>query len=325
MTIRLQAITLQGFRAYLAQQVFDLRPGKSLAVLAPNAKGKSSLVDAIEVFFSETGSLVRLGAKKSDTKAGPEALEHVLAEKRKIVPSIKLAFRDAPAAEYSEERLVKRPPAARPRIATDIWSGCKHDFVVRGHELRAFVETQTPEERYGEVSRWFGLTPLVTSQKNLRTLRKKVTEMAGDQKVLAARATDISKATGGAVTSLSEIDIIKWINDVLLAALDKTITLGSLKEDDPAFLRIKEQKKSEDDALGLTGLDQLMTALRTVAEEKGGKVIGHALDFRSALAALSSAQDAEAKEKTAAEKSVFASVWKEAQHVLTDDKRTIEV
>jgi energy-coupling factor transporter ATP-binding protein EcfA2 len=323
MTIKLQAITLQGFRAYLAQQAFDLRPGKSLAVFAPNAKGKSSLVDAIEVFFSETGSIVRLGAKKSDTKAGPEALEHVLAEKKKIAPSIQLVFRDPPAAEYGEERQVKRPPAARPKIATDIWNGCKHDFVVRGHELRAFVETQTPEERYAEVSKWFGLTPLVTSQKNLRTLRKKVTEMAGDDKVLVARATDISKATGGAVTSLAEADLIQWINGVLLAALDKTITLGSLKSDDPGYLSIKEQKSIEDDALGLTGLDQLLAALRAVAEEKDGTVVGRARDFATKVAALKSARDSEAKEKVAAEKSVFVRVWEEAQSVLT--KGTLEL
>lgn len=318
MTLKLQAITLQGFRAYLAQQTFDLRPGKSLAVFAPNAKGKSSLVDAIEVFFSETGSVVRLGAKKSDTKAGPEALEHVLAAKKKIVPSIQLVFRNPPAAEYGEERQVKRPPAPRPSIATDIWNGCKHDFVVRGHELRAFVESQTPEERYAEVSKWFGLTPLVTSQKNLRTLRKKVTEMAGDDKVLAARLTDISNATGGAVLDLAEADIIKWINGFLLAALDKTFSLGSLKSDDPGYLSIKEQKRKEEDALGLTGLDQLLTALRGVADEKDGAVVGRAWDYRTTVAALISARESEAQEKSAAEKSVFAKVWEESQHVLVN-------
>lgn len=83
MTMRLVELSLQGFRAYLAQKSFDLRPGKSLAVFAPNAKGKSSLIDAIEVFFSESGTLKRLGQKKSDTKAGPEALDHVAAETKR--------------------------------------------------------------------------------------------------------------------------------------------------------------------------------------------------------------------------------------------------
>lgn len=318
MTIKLQAIRVQGFRAYLAEQVFDLRPGKSLAVFAPNAKGKSSLVDAIEVFFSETGSLLKLGAKKSDTKAGPEALEHVLAEKKKITPTIQLVFRDPPAAELTAERPVRRPPAIRPQLATDILTGCKHDFVIRGHELRSFVEVQTPEERYVEVSKWFGLTPLVTSQKNLRTLRRKVTEMANDQQVLQARVSDISKATAGAVTGQSEPDILKWVNGELLPALDKTITLTSLREDDPGSLRIKELKKAEDDALGVTALDQLLTALKTVVEEKDGVATGRALDFKVACDSLEASKQSEIKERAAAEKSVFAQVWDEAYKVLTD-------
>jgi energy-coupling factor transporter ATP-binding protein EcfA2 len=318
MSIKLQEISLQGFRAYLAKQSFDLRPGKSLAVFAPNARGKSSLVDAIEVFFSETGSLARLGQKKSDTKAGPEALEHVLAEKQKIVPSVRLMFRDPPALEYGDDRQVRRPPAARSKTATDILNGCRHDFVIRGHELRAFVESHTPEERYGEVSKWFGLTPLVTTQKNLRTLRKKVTEIAGDQKVLAARQADVSKATGGAVDSLEEADIVAWVNSVLLAALDKSVNLGSMRENDSGYLKIKERKKAEDDALGVTALDQLMNALSSLADEKDGTSIGYVFDFRVAVDGLRRAEHAEANERAAAEQSVFAEVWEKAQQLLSD-------
>jgi hypothetical protein len=319
MTFSLQEIALQGFRAYLVPQLFDLRPGKSLGVFASNAKGKSSLVDAVEVFFSESGSLDRLGSKKSDTKAGPEALEHVSAGKKKIVPSVRLAFRDPPAAERSETRQIKRPPAKCPTVATDILSGCKHAFIIRGHELRAFVERHTPEDRYSEVSRWFGLTPLVTSQKNLRTLRKRVTEMAGDDKVLNARASDIAKATAGAVTTLEEQDIIEWINDVLLASLDKSVVLGSFNAADPGYLTLKQKKRDEDDALGLSALDQLLSALREVAREEDGKSEGRAVSFRLAISALADAQKAEAKERASASKSLFAEVWEKAQHVLNDD------
>jgi len=80
----IQSISLQGFRAYLAEQTFELPDGKSLAIYAPNAKGKSSLVDAIEFFFSAQGTLKRLGERKSGTQAGPEALEHVLADQKKV-------------------------------------------------------------------------------------------------------------------------------------------------------------------------------------------------------------------------------------------------
>lgn len=47
--ISIERLTIVGFRAYLKEQSFRLRTKKGptpLAVFAPNAKGKSSLVDA---------------------------------------------------------------------------------------------------------------------------------------------------------------------------------------------------------------------------------------------------------------------------------------
>jgi hypothetical protein len=247
-----------------------------------------------------------------------------LAEKKKIVPSIRLVFRDPPAPERGDSRQVKRPPANRPKIATEILNGCKHDFVVRGHELRAFVERDTPEDRYSEVSKWFGLTPLVTSQKNLRTLRKKVTEMAGDDKMLRARVSDIATATGGEVTTLEESAIIEWINGVLLAALDKSVVLGSFMDADPGYLTLKQKKREEEDALGLSALDQLLTALRNVAQEKDGKIEGRAVSFRLAMSALADATKAEGRERASAAKSVFAEIWEQVQRVLTDDSIALQ-
>ncbi len=64
--ITIERLTIAGFRAYLHEQEVTLRQHatpKSLAVFAPNAKGKSSLVDALEFFFSEDGTLERLGQR----------------------------------------------------------------------------------------------------------------------------------------------------------------------------------------------------------------------------------------------------------------------
>lgn len=323
MTVRVQEISLQGFRAYLAKQSFDLRQGKSLAVFAPNARGKSSLVDAIDFFFSDSGTISKLGLKKSDTQAGPEALEHVAAEAKKIPPSVGLVFRKSPDKEQPAIRPIQRPAAVRPAIATAIRSGCKHDFVIRGHELRAFVEEHTPETRYSEVSKWFGLTPLVTAQKNLRTLRREVTKAVGDQSLLATRAKDVANATLGAVTSLEESDLLKWINDVLLAALDKSIRLVSLSEEDPGYLTLKERKKAEDDTIGVTGLEQLLLAISSIRDVKEETTLGRLVDFKTTVVALRSAIEAEAKERATAEKSVFSTVWEEAQRLLSDDSTQI--
>ena len=62
--ITIESFEVQGFRAYLKPQSFSLRTGSkptNLAIFAPNAKGKSSLVDAFEYYFSEDATLERLG------------------------------------------------------------------------------------------------------------------------------------------------------------------------------------------------------------------------------------------------------------------------
>ena len=83
--ITIEELSIAGFRAYLEGQTIRLREGnttKSLAVYAPNAKGKSSLVDAIDFYLSNEGTLERLGLRRSGTQAGPEALEHVKAREK---------------------------------------------------------------------------------------------------------------------------------------------------------------------------------------------------------------------------------------------------
>jgi hypothetical protein len=71
--IKIEAVRLEGFRAYLQSQTFPLWRGKtplSLAVFAPNAKGKSGLVDGFEFYFSDNATLERLGNRKGVVPSG---------------------------------------------------------------------------------------------------------------------------------------------------------------------------------------------------------------------------------------------------------------
>ena len=82
-SVMIEKLELQGFRAYLKPQTLTLASGKtplSLAIFAPNAKGKSSLVDSFEYYFSEDATLKRLGKRASQTHAGPTAIAHVEAK-----------------------------------------------------------------------------------------------------------------------------------------------------------------------------------------------------------------------------------------------------
>src|SRR3546814_13300519 len=75
----LQSLCLSGFRAYLTPKTFDFTKKPCLAIYAPNGKGKSSVIDALEFVFSKDGTLDRLGQKAIHNQAGQLALVHNMA------------------------------------------------------------------------------------------------------------------------------------------------------------------------------------------------------------------------------------------------------
>jgi hypothetical protein len=179
MPILIDAFKLQGFRAYLEPQTINLCRGDkslSLAVFAPNAKGKSSLADALEYYFSEDATLTRLGKRQLQTHAGPLAMENVEADKCGITPAVHLWFRQD-KDRFDEAREVSKSiksPYPLPNAATRVLSTIKVPFIIRGYELRSFIEDATPEDRYKDVASWFALDPLARIQQNLRAIRREV-------------------------------------------------------------------------------------------------------------------------------------------------------
>jgi len=122
--ITIEKLTIWGFRAFLEGQIFHLtsegRP-QSLAVFAPNARGKSSFVDALEFFFSDQGTLERLGQRRSGTHAGREALAHFKAEERRVESRVAVGFREG-SEIFEDVRALgdpdpRRPPGAERRSA----------------------------------------------------------------------------------------------------------------------------------------------------------------------------------------------------------------
>src|SRR5660398_22556 len=164
--ITIEALRIEGFRAYLQPQTVNLCRGKtplSLAVFAPNAKGKSSLVDAFEYYFSDEATLARLGKRQAQTHAGPRALEHVDARKNGVTPGVRFWFRQG-NDKFDETRPVSTAAPPLPDAATRVLSSIKPPFIIRGHELRSFVEEHTPENRYKEISTWFALSLIHISE-----------------------------------------------------------------------------------------------------------------------------------------------------------------
>lgn len=318
----IQSIKLQGFRAYLHEQTFELPKGQSLSIFAPNAKGKSSLVDGVEFYFSSAGTLHRLGQRRSDMQSGPEALEHVQAEEKKIPSLVDVRFRKG-NQDLGEVRRVTRPPSPLTKSAREILEQCKHDFIIRGHELRQFVEGRSAEDRYRDVSGWFGLTPLLTAQKNLRALRRRIKEQAESDAKLSVRLADLRKATNGAVGAWSDAAAITWLNQNVLHPLDQALSLQTLAAIDPAYVTAKSRQQEEADSLGLTALNRLTEAAHRIFASVDEKEGGALVEFEASATAHTVARELEIQERAKAAHAAFNDVWTSAQRLLANNEIAI--
>ena len=162
----LQTLTISGFRAFLEPKTLDFSEKRCLAIFAPNGYGKSSVIDALEFMLSEHGTLTRLGQRAVNNQAGPAALAHNLAKENEIAPSVAISLvsgkkiTNGSRPAFDKDR---RMPAAAAMLKS-LQKVCP---IIRGYELRKFVEEQTPEQRYADIANWLQLGPLVTVQKNI--------------------------------------------------------------------------------------------------------------------------------------------------------------
>lgn len=330
--ITIEALKLAGFRAYLKPQTVDLYRDKtplSLAVFAPNATGKSSLVDAIEYYFSEDATLARLGKRQAQTRAGPGAMEHVDAEESGVTPAVHLWFKQD-KDKFDEARPVSKSGKSAcplPEPATRVLSSIKLPFIIRGYELRSFVETDTPEDRYKDVISWFALDPLLTIQQNLRALRRNVKKTAESKTEENERLRDLKQITQNAVATWDEANACSWFNIHVLAHLDKKLTLAKLSNEDTGYQELVKRKNAEDDRLGLGTLEQLtadVEVLLASPEKEGEKPKGKIIVFEDAASAHAAAVAREAEERSKASQAVFNDVWASAKRVFEDNEADFE-
>jgi len=331
--ITIEELSLAGFRAFLMEQTFKLRHGerpKSLAVFAPNAMGKSSLVDALEFFFSDEGTLKRLGKRRSGTQAGKEALEHVKAEDAGIIPKVSVTFHNS-TGQFGDTRVVTQSDAPKPDAAMRVLQARKLDFIIRGYELRRFVEDQTPLERYQEVSEWFGLSFLVEIQKNVRTLRLRINRYLEDDKATAERLKDLSTATGGVLTAWNEEEVLGWINQTQIYPIEPALTLSVLDKNSQNYRIVQEREEEEKKRIGLATLEQVINGIKVLyvkdAPQPDGstKEAGAIIEFRKADKVVQAARVLEKEERAKSEKAVFREVWEIASKLFENPEVTIDV
>lgn len=327
--VTIERFRLEGFRAYLQPQAFPLCRGRmplSLAVLAPNAKGKSSLVDAFEFYFSDDGTLVRLGKRAAERNAGRVALEHVNAQAKGVAREVHFSFCQG-AEKFDDKRVVVPQGSPLPMAAQRVLENCALPFVIRGHELRAFVEQQTSEERYKEIAAWFGLDPLLDIQKSLRALRRQVKQRAESTTERQERLRDLARTTGNVVTEWDDTAVCRWLYDDVLAKLDKALTLAAISETDTGYQELKKRKVAEDESIGLASLKRFLTqtdALYQEPTEEGESPTGTVVAFELAAVTHASAVSKEAEERVKASQTVFNDVWTAAKAVFVNKYVALE-
>ncbi|AHM05765.1 hypothetical protein roselon_03510 [Roseibacterium elongatum DSM 19469] len=318
------SLTLEGFRAYLQPKTFDFSKKPCLAIFAPNGKGKSSVIDAIEFLFSENGTLERLGQRTLNNQAGPPALMHYGAQAAGITPTVR--FTTITGKTISEG---SRSAAGNPRpihaAATAMKAGFVVPPIIRGYTLRAFVETHSPENRYNDVADWLQLSPLVDVQKNLRLLRRDVKAAAESTTEKERLATLLRTETAQAVQAWDEVAVLSFINKSIIAPLDPALMLTALSAEDESFVEIGKRVEAEEKRVGLAGLKLIRSSVaalwqKTVPENGGDvKLTGAIADFEKALAAQADAKATEADERDKASGAVFRSVWTEAEKLFAED------
>ena len=319
-SVWIEKMELQGFRVFLQKQTLSLASNGaplSLAIFGPNARGKSSLVDSIEYYFSSDSTLERLGRRTLQTRAGPIAVEHVDAQDEGINTKVHFWFRQG-AEKFDEERPVASPiPGAASRILSTI----KVPFVIRGHELRKFVEETTPGDQYKELANWFGLDPLLKIQQNLRTLRRRVRERADSTVAADERSRDLTLLIDGEVVTWDEQGVCNWFNNNILAALDDSLAFTSFSRDDPTLAILSIRKEAEQEQLGLAQLRRASSLLKELDSPPEGTDKEHGVNivsFEWATLRLREAIVHEGVERSKASDSVFSQVWNDAKKLFDD-------
>jgi ABC-type lipoprotein export system ATPase subunit len=326
----LRTLGLTGFRAFLQPKTFDFGKKRCLAIFAANGNGKSSVIDALEFMFSKDGTLERLGQRTINNQAGPAALAHNRAGEAKIAPGVAISFINGKDVTDGSRPATgaKRPI---PAVAATVNTCFVVDPIVRGHGLRAFVESHTAEERYAYVAAWLQLGPLVDVQRNLRALRTQVKAEAEDTDVLRRVNVQVGKETAQAVDEWDDGVVLGYINASVLALLDKALAFKSLHVADPAYAELVKRAQVEERQVGLAGLRQIRQATAALHAESTDETTGEAVTtgaiptFETAATKLGAATTAEADERGKAANVVFQALWKAAEPLFAIDAQAPEM
>lgn len=241
--VTLRAIELSAFRAYLEKTKIKLHRNNiplSLVIFGANGMGKSSLVDALEFYFSKEGTLYRLGKNPSVGQTGRAAMRHVDASKNNAKTYVHLWFKQG-SQEFDSTRHIDLP---RTGNAETLQNLIKVRFIIRGYQLRRKLEWQAPRFQYQDFLEWFGLNSIDDFQYRLENLKRYVANKINNKTDVNRQLLHLRSVTNRVVSEWSEEKALDWLNSSILSSLDEPIKFNSLSIEDPAFRELTSKKQS---------------------------------------------------------------------------------
>ena len=279
-----------------------------MAILAPNGNGKSSLVDAFEYYFaSGKPGIARLGMKSSGKYAGPRFITHVSANKNDKKISIKFTQNNSPLEGT-------RTDYSMPDVVKQILPLIKVPFIIRDYELREFVQ----ENQYNKLVDWFNLKPLDMIQENLRTLKKRINGLKDkyDGDVLL---TQLKMFTHHEFQTGDESEVLKWLNENVLAKLNEPIKFEKMSDDDPAFQKLVRRSEMEQISITAGHLNNLLSVIRNLLVPNTApqaEPTGLIVAFEKAVSCFKNATANVNDAKSKINDHVFKEVWNKSKELL---------
>ena len=316
--ITIERIELAAFRAFLEPQTILLRNRKktNVAIFGRNGTGKSSLIDSLEYYFSERGTLGILGKKKTETQAGPAAIRHLNA-KADVGTYVHMSFKQGEDEFGDLHPFSSRLTNAAERVLRHT----KVPFIIRENDLNKFVLATKPNERYNELAGWLRMETLSKIQDNLKALRKRLKDESGRNGSISERLKDLGECTGGKILEWDEPKILDWLNENVLSRLGVKNRFKTLSEKDPAFQELKdlaeiERKQTNPD--NLRNLLATINGLHAQSAVRQENPVGKIAMFEAAASDFNDASSKEERIRDETKESVFNEVWKSASVLLGD-------
>ena len=199
-------------------------------------------------------------------------------------------------------------------------------FVIHGYELRGFVEASA-EHRYDEVVTWFSLQPLLTVQQQLRSLQMNIRRRIRSNTQIDERNLDLRRLTSGAILDWEDTALRNWFNAQILASLDSNLMVEDFSETDHIFSVLSERKTNEEERLGLTTLNVLISKIDRLlsndSDSEDGQ-LGALQGFLQAISDYEGAVERESTERHKASHAVFNEVWTQAKEILENQNVDIQ-